>query len=498
MSDVGLVVLGQSPSVFKRRGFGAVETWDQVSAPARRRRCFFNGVDTLACYIASRTDIDDVIPLLTTYQIEWNKIHALLHLLPDRISLQDADRDPTVKEHIAELLKLSIEDLDQLKVVWGSMFSSNLQCIADRPSDLKVQLLSGTMSEYWRATRIWWDNIERICQQLDESPVYFISSNPHSVVNLLSGFALSHRDELINFLEKPGNLDLLGEWVNIESEHVPSNRENFLYYIFKKFLRTPDGQELEEEIGENERELGIERIQSLHSFDVEAQIITIRNLKPERLDPRIGNDLNGLNNSDALIINIDYPLGLAAYNILSKVAEEVGEILGVYVTGKAASLNGVLGDVMIPNVVHDEQSRNTYLFPNAFNASDVVPYVTYGAVLDNQKAVSVRGTFLQNERYMDIFYREGYTDIEMEAGPYLSAVYEMFRPQRHPVNEVVNLYGIPFDLGIMHYASDTPLSKGRNLGVGSLSYFGMDATYGVSVAILRRIFKLEKTRLKVE
>ena len=45
--------------------------------------------------------------------------------------------------------------------------------------------------------------------------------------------------------------------------------------------------------------------------------------------------------------------------------------------------------------------------------------------LDNQKAVTVLGTFLQNSTYMDVFYREGYTDIEMEAGPYLSAVYEM-------------------------------------------------------------------------
>ena len=65
---------------------------------------------------------------------------------------------------------------------------------------------------------------------------------------------------------------------------------------------------------------------------------------------------------------------------------------------------------------------------------------------------------------MDVFYREGYTDIEMEAGPYLSAVYEMSRPKRHPVNEIVNLYGIPFDLGILHYASDTPLSKGKKPG----------------------------------
>ena len=107
----------------------------------------------------------------------------------------------------------------------------------------------------------------------------------------------------------------------------------------------------------------------------------------------------------------------------------------------------------------------------------------------------MRGTFLQNSRYMDVFYREGYTDIEMEAGPYLSAVYEAYRPIRYPTDEIVNLYGLPFDLGILHYASDTPLSKGKNLGAANLSYFGMDPTYATSVAILRRIFQLEVERI---
>jgi hypothetical protein len=164
--------------------------------------------------------------------------------------------------------------------------------------------------------------------------------------------------------------------------------------------------------------------------------------------------------------------------------------------GKAASLNGVRGDVILPNVVYDEHSRNTYLLNNNFTASDIAPWLNYGTVLDNQKAVSVMGTYLQNATVMDVIYREGYTDVEMEAGPYLSAVYELFRPQRHPVNEIVNLTKLPFDLGVLHYVSDTPLSKGRNLGAGSLSYYGMDSTYAVSIAILRRIFSLENERLQ--
>ena len=147
-------------------------------------------------------------------------------------------------------------------------------------------------------------------------------------------------------------------------------------------------------------------------------------------------------------------------------------------------------------MVHDEQSQNTFLFDNCFSGEGVGEDLVYGTVLDNQKAVSVRGTFLQTPRYMDVFYREGYTDIEMEAGPYLSAVYEMYRPKRYPTNEIIDLHGLSFDLGILHYASDTPLSKGKNLGAGSLSYFGMDPTYAASLAILRRIFDLEISGLR--
>jgi hypothetical protein len=47
----------------------------------------------------------------------------------------------------------------------------------------------------------------------------------------------------------------------------------------------------------------------------------------------------------------------------------------------------------------------------------------------------------------------------------------------------------------MHYVSDTPYTKGKNLGAGALSYFGMDSTYAVSLSILKRILFLEKQRL---
>ncbi len=496
MPEVQSVVLGQSARVFLRHGYPDVEGWRQVSAPARRRRCFFDGHSTLACFIASRSDIEDVIPVLVAYQIEWNKMHLLLQQSGARVDWGQVNRSPGAFSALAEALNIAEEDLGRLRTLWGERFVPQLQHIARQKCDFRVRLLSGSMSEYRRATYAWWRNIEQHVPRLAERPVYFVSSNTHSVVNLLSGFALRREAQLIDFLQTSGDAGLLAEWEDIRRQQVPSSAENFLYYMLKKAYRMSGGEALWQSQLEDERLCGITRVPSEHYFEVDAQVIEVARLRPEWFDPRLdGQTLDFLRRSDALILNIDYPLGLAAYNILSQVAEYTTNILGVYVMGKAATLNGVRGDVMIPNVVHDEHSRNTYLFRNVFRAEDVAPYLVYGTVLDNQKAVTVPGTFLQTTRYMDVFYREGYTDIEMEAGPYLSALYEMYRPKRHPVNEIIDLHGVPFDVGILHYASDTPLSKGKNLGAGTLSYFGMDSTYATTIAILRRILRRERQRL---
>jgi hypothetical protein len=497
--QVQAVLLGQSATVFDQSGYKDIEAWQEVNAKARRRRCFFNGEDLLACYIASRSDIDDVIPILTAFQIEWNKLHFLLQEIPLEEIHQTASGDAASMAELAGELMISPEDLQRLITVWQEEAQEKLSQIREKKLDLEVQLFSGSLNEYRRATRFWWENIAEQCPKIKNRPVYFISSNTHSIPNLLSGFALMQKDRLIPFIENQGDADLLAEWRDINRQEVPSRPENFLYYVLKKYQASPEGQDLIAAQAAFETEHGIHRFPSEHAFDVEAQIIELSKLNPETIDPRLSpdifsQDLSGwsfLAQSQALIINIDYPLGLAAYNLLGKIAEHTCPMLGVYIMGKAATLNGKRGDVMIPNVVHDEHSRNTYLFNNCFTAADVSPYLVYGTVLDNQKSVTVMGTYLQNEKIMEVIYREGYTDLEMEAGPYLSAVYELFRPKRHPSDEIVNLYGLPFDLGILHYASDTPLTKGENLGAGTLSYFGIDSTYAASLAILRRIMQLE-------
>jgi len=497
ISNTRLVILGQSAATFVQHGYENVESWHSVNAPARRRRCFYDGESKLACFIASRSDIEDVLPVITAFQIEWNKLNFLLNRVPENFDLDSININYEKFKELAEWLQTPEEDLERLRIIWQEKFLDKLKLIKSKKCAFKVNLLGGPLSEYWRATRAWWENIEKKFPAVLEQPIYFVSSNTHSIANMVTGFALRKKDVIEKFIHEEGNSELLAIWKSLVSGNECASLENFLYYALKKLQQTEKGKYLVKEQIDDEINCGLLRIASKHYFDVDAQIIQLNKLCPNHFDSRIKNlnDLDFLHFSNALIINIDYPLGLAAYNILTKVAEHVGKIYGIYIMGKSASLNGVMGDVILPNVVHDEHSQNTYLFQNSFSANDINNDLIYGTVLNNQKAVTVHGTFLQNNKFADVFYREGYSDIEMEAGPFLSAIYEMYRPTRHPTNEIVNLYGIPFDLGVIHYVSDTPLSKGKNLGAGTLSYYGMDSTYASTSAIIRRIFSLEKSRI---
>ena len=497
ISDVRLVVMGQTAKIFRDRGYGDIETWQAVSAPGRRRRMRYDGDETLAAYIASISDVDDIVPILTAFQIEWNKIHYLLSLqrgLAERLDIwaTRGEPDATLQTDTLQALHLSPEDWTHLASAWDNQLAHLLSEIARQRKRLAVRLLAGSYVDYRRATQRWWWHVtENAPLELSERPVYFVSSNTHSVVNMLSGFAQHHEAELCDYLASSAPEDLQEEAERIERQEVPSDWSNFLYYTLKKYLATPEGAELQAARRIYEAEHGITRIPSSQTFDLEAQVIELSSLTPDDLDHRLQDlPLEQLAESGALILNIDYPLGFAAYHLLTRVAASAGALRGLYIIGKAATLNARIGDVIVPNVVYDEHSRNTYLLNNVFKAADVTKYLVYGDVLDNQRAITVRGTFLQNEPYMKGFLDAGYTDAEMEAGPYLSAVYEFIRPRRYPEEELVNLYPIPFEIGILHYASDTPITKGRNLA-RNLSYYGMDPAYAATVGVLRRILTLE-------
>jgi hypothetical protein len=420
---------------------------------------------------------------------------------------------------LCEALGLTLEELTRLSIVWRRNPWELLAQVIDRRKKIAVRMLGGTWNDYERAAQQWWDFIalpehsrqrhrglehwydhnvdNQPMPDLSRRPIYFVSSNMHSLVNLLSGSAEARRGEIIDYVQRSDSDLLRAEYEAITSDRVRSSMENFLYYAAKKYLADPMSGNAAAAFAEEERAAGMTTQRVPLGPDVDAQVIELSKLRPERLDRRLADlpALEKLARSDAVILNIDYPLGATSYFLQRTMARSASALLGLYVMGKGATLTGRVGDILLCNIVVDERTATTYLLNNCFNAEDVERYLVYGTALDNQRAASLRGTFLQNWGYLDALHRAGNNLVEMEAGPYLEAFTELMLPERAPHGEVVNLVGATIDLGFVHYASDTPYTKGQTLGERNLSYFGMDSTYAAALAIARRILNCEVARL---
>ena len=475
-----VVVLGQSPQVFTEASFPNVISWSKVTTSARRRTSFFNPkTGILASFICSVTDVDDTVNLLLAYQLEWNKFHEIVTTTYPRYSqFKKALTDPS----FLKLVKISPEDWQKIKIALGRNWRLRLKRMYHYPQNLRLRLLAGSWIDYTKTTQHWWKNIASSVSKdlpLSAQHVYFVSSNFHSLLNIITGFALKSQNTLLKIAPQ-NKLD--------QNPYLPS--QDYLYYLSKFFS---EDKRYQKDWQKMQKQLGILTIPSAHYLDINTQIFPIKSfLKSKFLDSRLKiSKPSKIAKSNALIFNIDYPLGFTAYHILSEVLENVASVKGVYVLGKAAILNSEIGDLQIPRLVFDEHSQNSYFFKNCFNT--FFPYSnSQGSILTHQKSVTVFGTFLENEALLRKYSQNNLTILEMENGPYLSAITEATYDQQTPRNTMVDLNSVPFDIGIINYTSDTPYSKAKNLGAGSLNLAGVEPVYLGSLAILQRIIELEE------
>jgi hypothetical protein len=477
------VLLGQSVHGFRAALGVDVAGWQRVKAPARRRPWYYDGEGTLAVLLASPSDIDDLVPVMVAFQIEWNKLHR---------AIREVGLDP---ERVRMAVQASEDDWERLREAWGDGFEETLARAGRAERHMTMRMVGGSFIGYARGAGRWWQPIQAVLDEmgLGEAPIYFVSSNVHSLVNVLSGVARKFEREIVDLVARI-DPELAEELRKLESGQTPASRDNWLYFAARAlFDLHPRATDFRRRRAELERGVGIRHVTpEAMGIDSAAQVVRLAGLDPGALDPRVGAvDAEKLRSSPAAIVNIDYPLGLAAYHILRQAAEAAPWLRGVYVMGKAATLNADVGDVMIPNAVYNEHSGNTYWLDNCFAAADVQPHLVFGSTLDNQRAVTVRGTFLQNRDYLEFYYQGRYTVVEMEAGPYLDACFEVQQPGRYPMNDNVNMSRLDFDLGIIHYASDTPYTQARTLGARGLDYRGTDSTYASAIAVARRILQQE-------
>src|ERR1700742_569960 len=131
-----VIVMGQEVEVFHRAGIGRIEDWEAVEAPARRRRWFDSGRGTLAVLLASASDLDDVIPTLVAYQLEWNKLHALLR----SASLSEAPEP----EDVADAVGGTAADWARVREGWPDGLAGFVAEGRERRADLRIPQVGGS------------------------------------------------------------------------------------------------------------------------------------------------------------------------------------------------------------------------------------------------------------------------------------------------------------------------------------------------------------------
>src|SRR3954467_5319388 len=127
--QASVILMGQEAEAFARAGIGRIEEWQPVEAPARRRRWDDSGRGTLAVLLASTSDLDDAIPTLVAYQLEWNKLHALLRSA-------DLPEDPEPLD-VADTIGGSEADWTRVRESWPQGLAAFVDEVRDRKLNLR-------------------------------------------------------------------------------------------------------------------------------------------------------------------------------------------------------------------------------------------------------------------------------------------------------------------------------------------------------------------------
>lgn len=513
LPSVKRIIIGPTETVFVECGYGHVLHWERDGAHRRRRRAHYDGRDILAVFANSISDFDDLVPSLCAYQIEWNAMHRCLQASALGQALAAGRlRASETADDLRRLFGVNTGDWEIFLRLWPQEWDRQLKAIADAPKNMIVERLPLCSGDFERSAADWLDAVMNHFPDIDGEtrPVYIVSSNTHSIANLISGYALQHRAEIISdaldVMIDDDDDYLRSYWRRLKYEDE-SLRADFLYYALRAFLeRRPE--RMAEKIAQEES-VGLRRFTPEHLLHLEAQIIELNKIDPRRLDPCLGicppalardglssrrgrRGQGGTGRYDEwrkdrpVIFNIDYPLGFSAYYVMKMILVRMKQIRGVFVLGKSAAMIGRLGDIMIPEEVRDAHSGNLYRFCNVFSAGAVVPYLAEAAVFDEQRTLTVRGTFLHSRHTVKDFRGADFTGIEMEAGPYLSALDEHVSGATARKGAIINM-APPFPIGILHYTSDTPYNLRASLLSRRMGLAGLEATYACSRAILDAI-----------
>ncbi len=299
---------------------------------------------------------------------------------------------------------------------------------------------------------IWATQIKKMLlkHKLQKRNLHFISSNMHSVMNMIYTF------------------DALNLSYNEKDE-------------LKTYQQLSNSEELRNKVVEFAQNNGMISLKDLSGANIDVQIIDL-----EKVNLQNTAFTNDKFNSNDVIIVFDYAFGEQAYEVMDELLKPYKgktpfemNVSSISIMGKAGILKGEKGDIMIPTAHFFEGTADNYPFHNELSLKDF-EHCGIAAVEGNM--VTVLGTSLQNKDVLEYFMKSSWNTmgLEMEGAHYQKAIQAASHIRKH-INQNVKLR-------YAYYASDNPLHTGSTLASGALGLSGVKPTYVITQKILEQIF----------
>lgn len=391
-----------------------------------------------------QSDLADLVTCLCIYAVEARKIRHRL-------------RDPEALQALAagDLTQLPFEPHERaaLERLWPDL-RAELLAVAAHHEDHAVSVYK-SLDNYNSA------HAERWTRQLADAvtdllgvephelpadfPVRIVSSNTHSVTNVLSTW-LPAREAAITAWgaqHAPELFDL--PWPD------PFDR---LVALARPYLAAHPHEAAER--ARMEREAGVRHLRETALTGIEVQLIDLR--------------------GEGLLVNIDYAFGQQAEGIIGSLIALFGpRIRGIDVLGKAGGLVGARGDVLVATGFV-EQDDDTLHVPTVSVDVESLARRLPDRRVHVGPVLTVLGTVLQN-RPMLGYYRNiwGCVGLEMEGTYYCRQILESQR--RGALRE-------DLALRFLYYVSDLPLQAGATLSGPLRPHEGIPPLYAITREIL--------------
>ncbi len=298
---------------------------------------------------------------------------------------------------------------------------------------------------------MWANHIKSTIQEnhIIDRPLHIVSSNLHSVMNVIYGYAALN-------------------------ETKQSTKNENLYDFFNRI------KDSRPQILEFAKAHGLYEIPDQSGTNIDCQIIDTSQLKSVLFHPEIRINLKDNQGNDPVILVMDYAFGTQAFELLETLLKPYEDrktnIGSISIMGKAGILTGHKGDIMLANAHVCEGFSDNYIVKNDIEKKDFDTDVN----VFTGTMVTVVGTSLQNRDILEMF-RDSWNAVglEMEGGHYQKAINAAIIKGYVPKN-VKTRYA--------YYASDNPLETGSTLAAGALGIEGIKPTYMITRIILEKIF----------